>query len=116
MLAHHSKTQKGEEQTMYVAIRRMKGQPGVFDEAARRIENGLVPILSSVPGFIEYDVVQVGEDEGLTISVYETQEQAEESNRRAAEWVKENLAPLAAGPLEIVAVGEVRIHQGKSAA
>jgi len=100
---------------MYVAIRRMKGQPGSIDEAARRIENGLVPILRSVPGFVEYDVVQVGEDEGLTISVYETQEQVEESNRRAAEWVKENLAPLAAGPLEIVAVGEVRIHKGKSA-
>ena len=100
---------------MYVAIRRMKGQPGSIDEAALRIENGLVPILSSVPGFVEYDVVQVGEDEGLTISVYETQEQVEESNRRAAEWVKENLASLAAGPLEIVAVGEVRIHKGKSA-
>jgi len=94
----------------------MKGQPGSIDEAARRIENGLVPILSRVPGFVEYDVVQVGEDEGLTISVYETQEQVEESNRRAAEWVREHLVPLAAGPLEIVAVGEVRIHKGKSAA
>src|SRR5215469_14375772 len=56
-------TQQGGKQTMYVAIRRMKGQPGSIDEAARRIENGLVPILSRVPGFVEYDVVQVGEDE-----------------------------------------------------
>ncbi len=101
---------------MYVAIRRMKGQPGSIDEAVRRVEHGLVPILSSVPGFVEYDVVQVGEDVGVTISVFETQEQAEESNRRAAEWIKENLAPLAAGPLEIVAVGEVRVHKGRSAA
>ena len=100
---------------MYVAIRRMKAQPGSIDEAVRRVEQGLVPILSSVPGFVEYDVVQVGEDVGLTISVFETQEQAEESNRRAAEWVKENLAPLAAGPLEIGGVGEVRVHQGRSA-
>jgi heme-degrading monooxygenase HmoA len=105
-----------EEQTMYVAIRRMKAQPGSIDEAVRRVEHGLVPILSSVPGFVEYDVVQVGEDVGVTISVFETQEQAEESNRRAAEWVKENLAPLAAGPLEIVGVGEVRVHKGRSAA
>ncbi|HZS78769.1 MAG TPA: antibiotic biosynthesis monooxygenase [Ktedonobacteraceae bacterium] len=100
---------------MYVAIRRMKAKPGSLDEAVRRVENGLVPILSSVPGFVEYDVVQVGEDVGLTISFFETQEQAEESNRRAADWVKENLAPLAAGPHEIVAVGEVRVHRGKSA-
>jgi len=98
---------------MYVAIRRLKAQPGSIDEAVRRVENELVPILSSVPGFIEYDMVQVGEDVGLTISFFETQEQAEESNRRAADWVKQNLAPLAAGPHEIVAVGEVRFRKGK---
>lgn len=39
---------------MYVAIRRMKGQPGTFDEAMRRIANGFVPILNSMPGFVEY--------------------------------------------------------------
>jgi heme-degrading monooxygenase HmoA len=100
---------------MYVAIRRQKIQPGLIDEAVRRVEDGLVPIISSVPGFVEYDVVQVGEDVGITISVFETQEQTEESNRRAAEWVKQNLVPLAAGPHEIVAVGEVRIHKGKQA-
>jgi hypothetical protein len=32
---------------------------------------------------------------------------------RRAEWVKENLAPLAAGPHEIVAVGEMRFRKGK---
>ena len=100
---------------MYVAVRRLKIQPGLIDEAVRRVEDGLVPILSNVPGFVEYDVVQVGEDVGLTISVFETKEQAEESNRRAAEWVKQNLAPLAAGPHEIIAVGEVRVHKGKQA-
>jgi heme-degrading monooxygenase HmoA len=98
---------------MYVAIRRLKAQPGSIDEAIQRVENGLVPILSSVPGFVEYYAVQVGEDVGLTISVFETQEQAEESNRKAADWVKQNLAPLAAGPHEIVAVGEVRVRKGK---
>ena len=98
---------------MYVAIRRLKVQPGSIDEAIQRVENGLVPILSSVPGFVEYDMVQVGEDVGLTISFFETQEQAEESNRKAADWVKQNLAPLAAGPHEIVAVGEVRFRKGK---
>ncbi len=98
---------------MYVAIRRLQVQPGFMDEAVRLVENELVPILSSSPGFVEYDVVQAGEDVGLTISVFETQEQAEESNRRAAEWVKTHLAPLAAGPLEIVAVGEVLVHKGR---
>jgi heme-degrading monooxygenase HmoA len=98
---------------MYAAIRRLKMKPGLIDEAVRRIENGFVPLLRSVPGFVEYVGVQVGEDEGLTISLFKTQEQAEESTRRAAEWVKQNLAPLAAGPLEIVAVGEVRFRKAQ---
>jgi len=73
----------------------------------------VVAVLSSVPGFVEYDGVQDGEDSVLSISIFETQEQAEESNRRAADWVKQNLAPLTAGPHEIVAVGEVRFRKGK---
>ena len=98
---------------MYATIRRLKVQPGVFDEVVQRDESGLVPILRSVPGFVEFDLVQVGEDMGVSISVFETQEQAEEANRRAAEWVKEHIAPLTAGPSEIVAVGEVRLRKVK---
>lgn len=98
---------------MYVAIRRIKVQPGVFDEAAQRVENGLVPILRSMPGFVEFVGVQVGEDEGLTISFFETQEHAEEANKRSLAWAAQNLAPLSAGPPEIVAVGEVRLRKAK---
>ncbi len=53
---------------MYAPIRRLKVKPGLIDEVVQRIENGFVPIISSVPGFVEYVGVQVGEDEGLTIS------------------------------------------------
>ena len=96
---------------MYAAIRRLKVQPGSIDEVTQRAESGLVPIISSVPGFVEYVGVQVGEDVALTISLFETQEQAEESTRRAMDWVKQNMAPFAAGQHEIVAVGEVRFRK-----
>jgi hypothetical protein len=66
-----------------------------------------------MPGFVEYTLMQVAEEEGLTISVFETKEQAEESNRKAAEWVSQNLAPLATGPYEIVEVGDMRFRKGK---
>jgi heme-degrading monooxygenase HmoA len=96
---------------MYAAIRRIKVQPGSIDEVVQLAESGLVTILSSVPGFVEYAAVQVGEDVAYTISLFETQEQAEESTRKAAEWIKQNMASFAAGPQEIVAVGEVRIRK-----
>jgi heme-degrading monooxygenase HmoA len=100
---------------MYAAIRRLRVQPGVFDEVVERDESGLVPLLRSAPGFVEFDLVQVGEDVGVSITIFETQEQAEEANRRAADWVKQNVAPLVAGPAEIVAVGQVRLRKGKDA-
>jgi Antibiotic biosynthesis monooxygenase len=104
-------TKHKKEQAMYTAIRRLKVQPGAFNEAVRLVENEMVPILSSMPGFVEYVVVQIEEEVGLTISVFETQEQAEESNRRAAEWVKPHFSRIAAGPHEIVALGEVRFRK-----
>src|SRR3989442_16023292 len=97
---------------MYAAIRRIKVQPGSINEVTQRAESGLVPLISSVTGFVEYVGVQVGEDIALTISLFETQEQAEESTRRVAEWIKQNMAPFAAGPHQIVADGEVRFRNG----
>jgi heme-degrading monooxygenase HmoA len=111
MRASHTENRK--EQAMYMAIRRLKIRPGLLDEAVRLVENELLPLLRSMPGFVEYEVVQIGEDEGLTISVFETQEQAEESNKRAAEWVKPRFAQFAAGPHEIVAQGSVRFREAR---
>jgi hypothetical protein len=34
---------------MFVAIRQLKVHSGSIDEAVRRVENGIVPILCSVP-------------------------------------------------------------------
>lgn len=98
---------------MYIAIRRLKVQPGAFDEAARLVENEMAPILRSMPGFVEYQLVQVEEEVGWTISVFEMQEQADASNAKAAQWVQPYLARLAAGPHEIVTVGEVRFRAVK---
>lgn len=98
---------------MYTAIRRLKVRPGAFDEVVELDASGLVPLLRSAPGFVEFDLVQVGEEMGVSITLFETQAQADEANRRAADWVKQHIAPLVAGPAEIVAVGELRLRQRK---
>src|SRR6266540_3715751 len=61
-----------KELGMYAAIRRLRVQPGVFDEVVQRDESGLVPLLRSAPGFVEFDLVQVGEDVGVSITIFET--------------------------------------------
>lgn len=98
---------------MYIAIRRMKARSGFLDEAVHHIENGFVPLIRNMPGFVEYTLMHVAEEEVITINVFETQEQAEESNRRAAEWVSQNLVPMTAESHEIVAIGDIRLRKAK---
>ena len=95
---------------MYLSIRRGEANPGAAPEIARQVKDGFVPIISEVPGFKAYYMVDLGENMLATVSVFEDQAGAEESNRQAADWVKQNLAPLMASPLEIM-TGEVVVHK-----
>jgi len=95
---------------MYASIRRGQANPGAAVEVAQRIKENFVPIISQVPGLVAYYVVNLGDDMLATISIFEDQAGAEDSARRAADWVKRDLAPLMASPLEIM-VGEVVVHK-----
>ncbi len=94
---------------MYATVRRYEG---VSDpsEAGRRVAEGFVPIISEVPGFVAYYWVDAGDGVMLSTSVFETQEGAEQSNSKAAEWVKQNLTSLLPNPPQITA-GEVVAHR-----
>jgi hypothetical protein len=95
---------------MYASIRRGKANPGATAEIARRVTEEFIPVISQVPGFVAYYAVDLGEDNLATVSIFTDKAGAEESGRRAADWVKQNLGPLMAGPLEIM-VGEVVVHK-----
>jgi len=95
-------------------LRRVKVQPGLVEESIRRIEQGLMPLVKGEQGFVEFYLVQIGENEGLSITIFETREQAEEGNRKSLEWAKEQILPLAQGPAEMVGLGEVLLHTRKA--
>jgi len=97
---------------MYAAIRRGKANPGSANEVARRLQDGIVPTLRNLPGFVAYDFVNLGNDEGIGINVFETQDKAEEANRLAADWARQNLADISPGPPQ-TSEGEVLIHVAK---
>ncbi len=92
---------------MFVTIRRYQGQPGQTDEVVRRVQQGLVPIVSKQHGFVSYHAVDVGNDVAVSISMYESRADADAANAAAASWVKANLSDLI-GPAEVT-VGEVRV-------
>ena len=96
---------------MYASIRRYQVDPDSVDEVVKRAEERFVPIVSGAPGFNAYYLVNAGDGVVASISVFEDQAGAEESNKLAADWVKDNLAALVTGPPEITA-GEVALHTG----
>lgn len=94
---------------MYAVVRRYKGGSRVIDEVMRK-RSDVEQLIRGVPGFIGYYVVQTA-DGGATITICEDQAGTEESVRRAAEWVRQNVQG-ADSPPEITE-GEVGLHFAK---
>ena len=97
---------------MYVAIRRYQLEdPGSVDEVLGRVHVGSIPIIKDAPGFLTYYALGSGRGAVTSVSVFEDQSAAEESNTKAADWVGQNLASMLPNPPEITAgeVGATRI-------
>jgi hypothetical protein len=98
---------------MYTSIRPYNiTNVATVDEITRRVKEGFVPIISQTPGFIALYLANAEEGVVVSISVFGDQAGAEESNRRAAEWVKQNMAQVFAGAPQIT-VGQVTLHKTK---
>ena len=97
---------------MYASVRCYKMDPASLDELKGRVEEGFVPIVRGVPGFVAYYVVSSGDGEVISINIFEDEAGADESTRRAADWVGENLASLLPNAPE-VAAGEVIVQVQK---
>ena len=71
-----------------------------------------VPLISQIPRFVAYYWVDAKGGVMFSTSVFQDQTGAEESNKRAADWVRDNLAPLLPNPPQIT-IGEVVAHGAK---
>ena len=93
----------------YLVIRQYQLAPGrTMEELSAAVESGFVPILKQVPGFREYFLVESNEGV-VSISVFADQAGAEESTRRAADWIQQNLTGFFTGP-PTVTTGSVWLH------
>jgi heme-degrading monooxygenase HmoA len=71
-----------------------KFKPGSADEVIAKAEAGLLPIYRAQPGFVAYGVVKTGDDSGISISVWQTGDQAQAAVQTAGTWVAANIAAL----------------------
>ena len=77
---------------MYASIRRYTPKTGTTNETIKdlknRIEEKFTPIVQEIRGFHSYGVVNVGNKELLSISIFEDRNGAAESTRKSAEFVQ----------------------------
>jgi len=77
---------------MYVVVRSYSGQGAseLFDLLGQR-EEDIKALIGGVPGFVSYAAFRSG-DGGMTVTVCQDKAGTDESSRRAADWVKENVS------------------------
>ena len=97
---------------MYATVRRYEGVTNPR-EVGRRVDEGFVSLVSQLPGFVAYYWVDAGGGVMVSTSVFQDQASAQESNRKAADWIRQNnMASLMPNPPQITA-GEVVAHKAK---
>ena len=76
------------------------------------MQEDFVPLIRDMSGFVSYFILVPSEREEdiVSVSVFEDQQSAEESNRKAAEWVVQNLSELLL-PTPEFASGQVVVYE-----
>ena len=85
-------------------------QRGSVEELAARVREGFVPLVRQMRGFKGYYLLDGGSDVLITISVFDSADQALASNEKAADWVRNNVLEFTKGVPEVT-VGNVLIAE-----
>jgi heme-degrading monooxygenase HmoA len=95
---------------MFASIRRYRLTRGEMDELVRRVDSGFAEDIRTQPGFVSYDFVDCGGGEIMTVSLFDTAEQADHSRELAQRFTDEQLRDFEFERIEAVR-GEVRVSR-----
>ncbi len=87
---------------MYASVRVTQATPGSADKIGQRVTKDFVPIVSEIPGFLGYYVINVGGDKLVTVSIFEDGKGTLASIQASYEWVSQNITEWLARPLDIM--------------
>jgi hypothetical protein len=94
---------------MYATVRRYEG---VKDPAAaaKQVDEKFVPLISALPGFVEYYWIDLGSGAMISITIFKTLSDAMHANNQARVWVKDLLSGVLAPAIRIEA-GTIVAHK-----
>ena len=97
----------------YLRVADYKITKGTFPEIADVARSGMLKTFRDQPGFIRYGLADTGEGTCVSISLWETHDQAEAATPVAATWVREHLADRV--ELRSSEVGDLAFYEGVTA-
>jgi len=98
--------------SMFIAVRRYRVRRGATADLAQRVREGFVPLMRELTGFRGYYLLEGGPNELITISMFDSADEALVSNEKATDWVRNNVMEFVRGMPEIM-VGNVLIAEVK---
>ena len=97
---------------MFTSIRKYNVRRGSAEELARRVREGFVPLIRQMQGFQGYYLLDGGPDVLITISMFDSADEAFASNEKAADWVRNNVLEFTKGMPEVM-IGNALIAEVK---
>jgi len=94
----------------YLRLATYRINKGTFQEIADTAKTGMLPKFQDQPGFVRYGLADMGDQTCMSISVWETRDQAEAAAPVAATWVNEHLADRVV--LRTNTVGDLAFFKG----
>ena len=73
---------------MFIAVRKYRVRRGSGAEWTKRVQDSFVPLMRELEGFRGYYLLDGGPDVIITISLFDSADEALVSNEKAAAWVK----------------------------
>jgi hypothetical protein len=77
---------------MFASVRRYRLQSGSIDDLLHLVDTDFAESVQEMDGFLEYQVLECGNGEIITITTFKDRRSAEESMGMAADWVHDTLA------------------------
>ena len=77
---------------MFASVRRYRLESGSIDDLLHLVDTDFAESVQEMDGFMEYQVVECGNGEIITISTFKDRQSAEASMEMSADWVRDTLS------------------------
>jgi hypothetical protein len=99
---------------MFASVRRYRLEAGSMDDLLHLVDGDFAESVQEMDGFVEYQVLECGNGELVTITTFKDRRSAEASMEISADWVRDTLAARFDVTRLEAFVGEVAVSRAQA--